>query len=124
MSPREAAEASVPFNYAASTPRRRLEEDWDIRLPLGSTDAGVAAQYAGASQWDGLAQLDALRMPTIVIHGEDDQLVPAANGQLIADRIADAELVLLPQANHILTTDQPALVGVTVLDWLTRHRLS
>ena len=41
LTPQEAAEASVPFNYAPSTPRGRIEEDWAVRLPLAATNQGT-----------------------------------------------------------------------------------
>lgn len=53
LTPQEAAEASVPFNYAPSTPRERIEEDWAVRLPLAATNEGYLAQASGTSQWDG-----------------------------------------------------------------------
>src|ERR1700704_611057 len=55
----------------------------------------------------GFSRLPKIAAPTLVVHGETDQLVPAGNGELIASRIAGARLVLLPRASHIFTTDQP-----------------
>jgi pimeloyl-ACP methyl ester carboxylesterase len=45
------------------------------------------------------------------VHGEDDLLVPAANGRDVAARIRDARLVLVPSASHILLTDQTERVN-------------
>ena len=42
LTAREAAEASIPFNYAPSTPRERIEEDWAVRLPLAATNEGTS----------------------------------------------------------------------------------
>jgi pimeloyl-ACP methyl ester carboxylesterase len=81
LTPQEAAEASVPFNYAPSTPRGRIEQDWAVRLPLAATNEGYLAQASGTSQWDGYDRLDRITAPTLVVHGELDALVPPANGQ-------------------------------------------
>jgi len=121
MTPREAAEASIPFNYESSTPRERIEEDWAIRLPLAATNQGYLAQVSGSSQWDGYERLHAINTPTLVLHGEHDALVPPANGRIIADRIPGAELVMVPDANHILTTDQPEQLSRKLVDWLDRN---
>jgi pimeloyl-ACP methyl ester carboxylesterase len=120
MTPSEAAEASVPFNYAPTTPRERIEEDWAIRMPLAATNEGYLAQAAGTSQWDGYDRIPGITARTMVLHGELDTLVPLANGRAIAERIPGAELVVVPDANHVLMTDQTEQVGKVLLDWLDR----
>ena len=121
MTPQEAAEASVPFNYAPSTARELIEEDWAVRFPLAATNEGYLAQATGTAQWNGYDRLPSITTPTLVLHGELDRLVPVANGRNIAERIPGAELTLVPEANHVLMTDQPDLVAKTLLDWLDRN---
>jgi 3-oxoadipate enol-lactonase len=120
MTPEQAAEASVPFNYAPATPRERIEEDWAVRFPLAASNAGYLAQVMGSSQWDGFDRLGDIAVRTLVVHGELDRLVPPANGRTLAGRIPGAELVLVPDANHVLMTDQPDQVEKVLLDWLDR----
>ena len=122
MTVQEAAEMSLPFNYAAGTPRERIEEDWAVRFPLAASPAGYLNQLAGASAWSGLERLPSLQVPTLVVHGEVDRLVPPDNGRMLAEAIPGAELALVPDANHILMTDQPEQVEKVLLDWLDRAR--
>jgi pimeloyl-ACP methyl ester carboxylesterase len=121
MTPAEAAEASVPFNYAPGTSRERIEEDWAVRFPLAATNEGYLAQATGTSQWDGYDRLPSITTPTLVLHGELDRLVPPANGKTLAQRIPGAELAMVPDANHVLMTDQPEQVTKILLDWLDRN---
>jgi 3-oxoadipate enol-lactonase len=53
------------------------------------------------------------------VHGETDQLVPAENGRLIAQRISGSKLVMIPQASHIFSTDQPDAAHMSVLEFLS-----
>jgi len=122
MTVQEAAEMSLPFNYAPGTPRERIEEDWAVRFPLAASPTGYLNQLAGASAWSGLERLPSLQMPTLVLHGEVDRLVPADNGRMLAKAIPGAELTIVPDANHILMTDQPEQVEKALLDWLDRRR--
>lgn len=122
MTVQEAAEMSLPFNYAPGTPRERIEEDWAVRFPLAATPGGYLNQLAGASAWSGLERLPSLQVPTLVLHGEVDRLVPADNGRMLAEAIPGAELTIVPDANHILMTDQPEQVEKALLDWLDRRR--
>lgn len=121
VSAREAAELSLPFNCAPTTPRERIEEDWEVRLPLAATPAGYLNQLAGASAWSGLERLGGLAVPTLVLHGELDRLVPPDSGRMLATAIAGAELTLVAGANHLLMTDQPEQVETALLDWLQRQ---
>jgi 3-oxoadipate enol-lactonase len=119
----EAAKMSIPFVYASGTPQERIEEDLAKRAELPTTPEGYTNQLLGASQWRGAHdRLEQLTMPTLVIHGNDDELVPAGNAKLIADRIAGAELVLLDGASHIFFTDQEEATAAALLDFLGRHR--
>jgi pimeloyl-ACP methyl ester carboxylesterase len=121
MTPAEAAEASIPFNYAPSTPRVLIEEDWAVRFPLAASNEGYAAQVVGTSQWSGYDRIPSITTPTLVVHGDIDRLVPPANGEILAERIPGAELVLVPGANHVLTTDEPEQVSKILLDWVDRN---
>ena len=118
----EAANMSIPFVYAAGTARDRIDEDLAKRAELPTSPEGYTNQLLGASQWKGAAdRLDQLTMPTLVIHGNDDELVPAGNAKLIADRIESSELVLLDGASHIFFTDQEEATSSALLDFLGRH---
>ena len=121
MTPQEAAEISIPFNYAPETPRERIEEDWAVRLPLACSLAGYTGQVQGTLPWTRYDDLPSLTAPTMVLHGELDALVPPENGQRIAERVPGAEHVTVPGANHVLMTDQPEQVGKVLLDWLDRN---
>ena len=55
------------------------------------------------------------------MHGETDQLVPVGNAELIAGRINGSQLVKLPRASHIFTTDQPEASRKAVMDFLARQ---
>jgi pimeloyl-ACP methyl ester carboxylesterase len=122
MTPQEAAEASVPFNYAPATPRERIEEDWAVRFPVAATNEGYMAQAVGTSQWDGFDRIGGITVRTLVLHGELDALVPPENGRILAERIPGAEVAVVPDANHLLMTDQPEHVTKLLLDWLDRGR--
>jgi 3-oxoadipate enol-lactonase len=122
MTPQEAAEASIPYNYAPETPRERIEEDWAVRFPLAATNEGYLGQVVGSSRWDGYDRMEGITAPTLVIHGELDALVPPENGRIISGRIPGAELVMIPNANHVLMTDQPGHVSTVLVEWLDRNR--
>ena len=118
MTTEEAAEASIPFNYAPTTSRDLIEQDWAVRLPLACSVAGYIAQATGGVTWTSLERLPSLDIPTLVMHGELDALVPLANGELIAKTVPNARLEVVDGANHVLTTDKADEVNALLLSWL------
>jgi pimeloyl-ACP methyl ester carboxylesterase len=118
MTPDEAAKAALPFIYDTGTPRELIEEDLAVRRPWLPRAESYIAQLQGIFAWEGYSRLPEICMPTLVIHGENDRLVPAGNGRLTAGRIPGARLVLIPHASHIFPTDQPQIANDAILNFL------
>jgi pimeloyl-ACP methyl ester carboxylesterase len=52
--------------------------------------------------------LPQVRVPTLVMHCDRDQVVPAKHGQLLAGEIPGARYVSLPSTNHLILETEPA----------------
>ena len=74
---------------------------------------GVVRQMAAvAASGDRRAALASVRTPALVIHGEQDPLIPAAAGEATAAAIPGARLEIIPGMGHDLPEGAwPALVG-------------
>ncbi|HEV2027571.1 MAG TPA: alpha/beta hydrolase [Candidatus Dormibacteraeota bacterium] len=59
-----------------------------------------------------LERLKQVRVPTLVIHGVDDVLIPVENGRLVAQAVSDARLLEIEGMGH----DVPARAWPRVLD--------
>jgi len=97
----------VPYIYDASTPRERVEEDLSIRRRTYPEAAGYLGQVQAIFAWSSFDRLTELKAPTLIIHGDADQLVPPENARILAQAIPGSRLVSLPHASHIFVTDQP-----------------
>jgi pimeloyl-ACP methyl ester carboxylesterase len=53
------------------------------------------------------AQLDQVMVPTLVITGGDDRIVPADNSERLASELPDAELVVIPDCGHVPQEECP-----------------
>lgn len=81
---------------------------------------GVGRQMmAVMAQEDRTAALGSVTVPTLVIHGTADPLVPAAHGQATADAIPGAQLLLVEGLGH----DLPQIKGPwpQVIDAIAAH---
>ncbi|HJT89369.1 MAG TPA: alpha/beta fold hydrolase [Bryobacteraceae bacterium] len=113
-----AAEAAIPFIYDPDTPRVRIEEDLERRRPWLPTPQGYLAQLQAIFAWESYSRLPEIKAPTLVIHGQNDRLIPPGNGELLASRIPGAQLTLIPHAGHLFTTDQPEAASRAILEFL------
>lgn len=106
MTPREAAEAAVPLVYADTTPRELIQEDIDLRMEHPTGPEGYAAQLRAVFGYGGAQpRLGAVDVPTLILHGTQDRLIPPTNATLLATAIRGARVEWLPGAGHVFTTD-------------------
>jgi pimeloyl-ACP methyl ester carboxylesterase len=99
--------AIAPYIYDSATPREKIEEDLEIRIRAFPTRESYLAQLQAIMTWEACSRLSAIRIPTLVIHGETDQLIPVGNADIIAGEIPGAKLVKIAQASHVFQTDRP-----------------
>jgi 3-oxoadipate enol-lactonase len=110
MPAEEAIWASVPYNYSRVTRERypeRIGEDIRERIRFTPNPAGYRAQLAAAWRHNTGDRLHEISVPTLILHGVEDRIVPLSNGHLLADAIAGARLEVFDDAGHLYPTDAP-----------------
>jgi 3-oxoadipate enol-lactonase len=79
-----------------------------IRAMLAATPAeGYAACCGVIERMNQIAQLGAIRAPTLVIAAADDPATPPEHGERIAAAIPGARLEIVQGARHLATIEQP-----------------
>ncbi len=68
---------------------------------------------------DRSARLAEIRVPTLVVHGSEDPLVPPANGAALARAIPGAQHVEIPGCGHMMSWEVPVRLATVVGDFLT-----
>jgi pimeloyl-ACP methyl ester carboxylesterase len=69
--------------------------------------AGWQALAAAGLGHDALGRLGRISTPTLVVHGTEDRVIDYRNARLLASRLPDAELELLPGRGHLLFWEDP-----------------
>jgi 3-oxoadipate enol-lactonase len=93
--------------------RFRAEHPDLVRAHLGNLAAhpararGVVSHLVAAGYHETRARLHRIAAPTLVLHGEADELTPVANARLLAERIPDATLEVLPGVGHGYLLEEP-----------------
>ncbi len=102
--------ASVPYLYAPATRRDHaplIGEDIARRLSTPVDPRSYGRQRATARAHDTSARLAQITAPTLVMHGEQDRIVPVENGRLLAGAITGAQFTSVPGGAHAFPTDVP-----------------
>lgn len=74
------------------------------------------------TRWDARYDLAAIRVPTLVICGEDDKLTPPDVCRRLAESIAGARFALIPAAGHLSNIEAPEAFDAALLGFLDSLR--
>jgi pimeloyl-ACP methyl ester carboxylesterase len=114
----------APALYARATLEERpdrVREDLERRMADGTSPITTYAQMGAIAGHDTRTRLGALaEVPTLVLHGLEDVLVPPKRGRDLAELIPGARLVLIPGCGHILGTDAEEETAGAILEHLDR----
>ncbi len=75
-------------------------------------------QAQANAAFDGSSRLGAITAPTLVLHGDQDRVVPVENGYRLAEQLPHAELVILSGGGHLALIEQAERFNRHVLDFL------
>jgi pimeloyl-ACP methyl ester carboxylesterase len=82
------------------------------RMMLQMSPQDIAqAQQGMAARPDSVTTLKTINVPTLVVMGEEDTLVPLSDGDLMRQHIANSRLAVIPKAGHFAVWEQPETVG-------------
>jgi pimeloyl-ACP methyl ester carboxylesterase len=77
--------------------------------------------YPALAGLDETGSLEPLRaIPTLVLTGDKDKMIPKEHSELIVERLPDAELVVVPDAGHMVLLEKPDEVSSALTALLQR----
>lgn len=91
--------AADPDNYAAF---------YAMATSLPAPVPVIMLQMQAIAEHDTASRLPGLDVPTLVVHGDEDQMLPVENGRLIASLVPDAQLEILDGVGHMFWWEHPA----------------
>lgn len=118
----EAFRRAAPYLFhAAMKEPGVIEEALRQRTEHPINPVGFQRQLEATLRWSSLIRLPRLRVPTLVIHGDHDRLIPDLNGKLIARLIPGARFHSIKGAGHVYGTDAPGEAAHVVIRFIERH---
>jgi pimeloyl-ACP methyl ester carboxylesterase len=93
------------FARAERVTQEEVDEDWtSVRVP-GTRRAALAAVRSSSRGYEGL--LARIRVPTLVLWGKGDKILPPEEGLHLATEVPGARLVVLPDTGHLPQEETP-----------------
>lgn len=115
---------TMPYTFARGWTRshpERFEEILAARLerptPYETIEAHVAACYGF---YEAAREVEQVEAPALVLHGDEDLIVPVENGRRLAERLPHAAYVELGGRGHNVMLEDPDTFSRVVLEFLDR----
>jgi pimeloyl-ACP methyl ester carboxylesterase len=125
MSPEQFVRQLIPFLFS----RKFIEKNPDIvekrvaeSLEYPTPVHGITRQAEAIMDHDTYELLPRIKLPTLVISGDNDRLIPVENSRILASRIPKAELAVIKGAGHEFFIEDADETNKVVLGFLGRHK--
>ena len=93
--------------------------DFVRSILLSASVPGITGVLAGMrDRLDSSSILTQIRVPTLLIFGEEDQFVPRFEVEAMRNSIKDARLHWIPDAGHLPNLEQPAMFNSLIQNYL------
>ncbi|PWU00618.1 MAG: alpha/beta hydrolase [Bacteroidetes bacterium] len=117
---------SIPFygyNREGAKPSQGIRDNWWRQGMMG----GIKAHYdciKAFSETDFTDDLKSVEIPVLVLHGEDDQIVPfEISGQQAVKLLKNGKLISYPGFPHGMPTTEAATINKDILEFISENRI-
>jgi 3-oxoadipate enol-lactonase len=110
----------LPQMMSPLTYQKRPELVKRVKAIMGKTPAeGIyAAQIGMKMRPDSTGTLRQFSGPALILHGQDDQLIPVGEARGMQEAISGSSLVVIPKAGHLLNLEQPGIFNQAVVQFI------
>jgi len=111
----------LPLTFNPSfieTDLARIMQLFSGSLEFGFDLNAIVAQVQATMAHDTSSRLNQIKMPTLVITGDNDLLIPASNSDYLAEHIPAARLIKVPGGSHAFNLETPDIFNGAVLEFL------
>ena len=115
---------SIPF-YGLNRPGAKVSEGLRDSFVLQSLLAGFPNVYAFTQSADFTEDLKNFDVPTLIMHGDDDQVVPIAITSLVSSKmVKGATLKVYPGLPHGMCSTHKDLINADLLEFIKKAQTS
>jgi pimeloyl-ACP methyl ester carboxylesterase len=116
------ADSMLPKLLTPETVSKRAELVKQVRdMMIRTAPVGAAAALMGmAGRDDQTELLPKITVPTLIVVGREDPISPVQDSELMHDRIAGSELVIIENASHVSNMEQADLFNERLRSFLRK----
>ncbi len=110
--------AHLLYGPSATDDEHLLQAQINARRARPPSLWGYIGQLTATAGWTSLPWLHRIRKPVLVLSGGADPIVPPINARILAWRLPDAELDVVPGAGHLLLMEHAEPVAARIAGFL------
>ena len=90
------------------------------RVPLQQYQAQVMAALGmgGLTEEQVSERMSSIKIPVLLLFGEHDEVVPPGNATLMAEKLPDAEVKIIPDTGHLFPIERPEATVKAIREFL------
>ena len=112
-------DAMAPKMLAPNNHDRTMAEQVQRFMAPSKPEGVIGALLGMAERPDSTAMLAGIAVPTLVITGADDALIPPTESEKLAATIRGARLKIIPRAGHLVAYEQADEFNRVLKEWLS-----
>lgn len=117
---RQGLEVAVSEDYT-ETRSEEFEQMVDWRIADSPPLADYIKQMVAGAKFDVSSGVEEIQKPTLILHGDEDRVVPVSNAVSLSEKLPDATLRVFQGAGHLVFVERADEVNEEILDFLGRR---
>ncbi len=113
-------DAMAPKMLSAGTTNTAMVAAVRGFMASSKSEGVIGALLGMAERPDARAWLSEIRVPTLVMAGTEDTIIPPSESEAMAKAIPGAQLQLIPKAGHLVAFEQADAFNQALNDWLAQ----
>ncbi|MFX1328147.1 MAG: alpha/beta fold hydrolase [Promethearchaeota archaeon] len=109
-----------PENFKKSNPNF-IENVIKNYMKHPPSPVGFKGQRAYVETFDTYERLSEIKIPTLILHGTEDKILPVENAKILAEKIPSAELFLFENTGHGMNIQENELWTQKIIEFLKRE---
>jgi pimeloyl-ACP methyl ester carboxylesterase len=121
IAPRSMFESSIRTSISVQSKidDRLIDRYWELNRYPGNREATMKRFALPHNNWAASKEkLTAIKVPVMIMWGEEDNLIPVSSARWFADAIPGSKLVVYPKVGHIPMEEVPDKSAADVKAWL------
>ncbi len=107
-----------PEEFGKAHPEIKQMMLMGMKMMPATPSESVDRTIAGIMTFNASDRLGQIKCPTLIVHGEEDLLIPPENAQLLKRGIPQAEVFMIPHAGHAFQAADPVGIHQRIVQFL------